>query len=113
MLHLRGELTGPPAIFWADKRPTEELYDLVSDPEELKNLAGDSAYSQTLQELRRELDDWIQRTDDQGRFAEADEQAAVDSSAQWYRARMKKRGFSGDIDPEVYLRWWIKELGVE
>ena len=30
------------------KRPTEELYDLAKDPEQMTNLAGDPAYAATL-----------------------------------------------------------------
>ncbi|QDT95399.1 sulfatase family protein [Gimesia aquarii] len=113
VLHLHNELTGAPAIFWAEKRPAEELYHLTTDSEELSNLAHDSAYTKTLQKLSSELDQWVQRTDDKGRFSERDESAAVNASNRWYQGRMKKRGFMSEADPEVYLKWWKNELGIE
>ena len=45
-------------------RPKEELYDLSSDPNELKNVAGDPAYAKPLAALRAELAGWRKRTDD-------------------------------------------------
>lgn len=113
VLHLHDELAGAPAIFWSEKRPAEELYQLASDSEELKNLADVPAYKKTLQKLRNELDEWIQRTDDKGRFSEKDEAAAVSSSNRWYQGRMKKRGLSPEVDPADYLKWWKKELGIK
>lgn len=38
------------------RRPAEELYDLAKDPDQLHNLAGDAAYTQTQTQLRAELD---------------------------------------------------------
>ena len=46
------------------QRPKEELYDLSSDPNELKNLAGDSAYASVLQDMRQRLRAWQTATDD-------------------------------------------------
>lgn len=37
------------------KRPAEELYDLASDPDCLKNLASDSSYSEKMKALREKL----------------------------------------------------------
>ncbi len=65
-----GKLTGPPAAFLADRRPPEELYDLESDPNEVRNLAGDAAHRKTLESMRAILDDWIRRTGDRGQFPE-------------------------------------------
>jgi N-sulfoglucosamine sulfohydrolase len=45
-------------------RPKEELYDLAADPNELKNLAGDSSHAKLLEELRGKLAAWRERTDD-------------------------------------------------
>ncbi len=44
--------------------PAEELYDLVFDPQEAANLAGDPAYGGVLAELRARLDGWMAATDD-------------------------------------------------
>ncbi len=39
-------------------RPAEELYDVESDPYELKNLAADPAHAAALNELRQKLKEW-------------------------------------------------------
>src|SRR3984957_10963210 len=39
-------------------RPSEELYDLAADPDEVVNLAGHSAHAALLAELRTQLHDW-------------------------------------------------------
>lgn len=45
-------------------RPKEELYDLSTDPDELKNLAADPAHANGLTELRTRLRDWQKDTAD-------------------------------------------------
>ncbi|KAH8647707.1 alkaline-phosphatase-like protein [Xylariales sp. PMI_506] len=45
-------------------RPPEELYDLVEDPYEVRNLAGDPAHAETLKAFRGRLEDWQRRTVD-------------------------------------------------
>ena len=50
---------------WRDRAPAEEeLYDLVFDPNETNNLAGDPGTAGTLDEMRGRLDRWMERTDD-------------------------------------------------
>lgn len=66
-LFRQGKLSGAQAAYY-QARPAEELYDLKADPFELNNLAKDPAYQQTLSELRAMLDDWIERTGDDGEF---------------------------------------------
>jgi hypothetical protein len=46
-----GKLTPATAQFWGAK-PTEELYDLGSDSDNVKNLAGDPAHRATLKRMR-------------------------------------------------------------
>jgi N-sulfoglucosamine sulfohydrolase len=45
-------------------RPREELYDLESDPNELKNVAEDPRYAGVLSDLRARLREWQERTKD-------------------------------------------------
>ncbi|KAK1711646.1 alkaline-phosphatase-like protein [Colletotrichum lupini] len=45
-------------------RHAEELYDLVNDPNEVKNLAKDLDYQDVLKELQTRLEDWQRRTND-------------------------------------------------
>ena len=46
------------------RRPREELYDLVNDPNELKNLAGEPRHANTLDDLQQRLRAWQQETND-------------------------------------------------
>ena len=45
-------------------RPAEELYDVVADPHELRNLARDKKYSEEISRLRSVLDRWRRDTSD-------------------------------------------------
>ncbi|TWT85140.1 Arylsulfatase [Planctomycetes bacterium CA13] len=113
VLKQRGELGDAPSIFWADKRPAEELYDMVTDPEELNNLANHPEYASTLSGLRTELDQWMDETGDRGDVTEENLQTMIQSSEQWYRDSMKKRGLEPNVSPETYLQWWEKKLGLK
>lgn len=51
---------------WGDRVvPEEQLYDLVLDPAEGNNLAGDAASREVLEELRQRLEAWMVETEDQ------------------------------------------------
>jgi N-sulfoglucosamine sulfohydrolase len=47
-----------------EHRPAEELYDLRADPDEVINLAGDTAHRDVLAQLRDTLKDWRAATHD-------------------------------------------------
>ena len=50
----------------------EQLYDLMFDPAEMRNVAEDPALSEVLGDMRRRLDKWMERTNDElrtGSFA--------------------------------------------
>jgi N-sulfoglucosamine sulfohydrolase len=47
-------------------RPAEELFDLATDPDELKNLAADPNHAADLGRLRAALDEWMTAQHDQG-----------------------------------------------
>jgi len=50
---------------WAlDRRPAEELYDLRTDPHQLRNLAGDPAHAEARRELRERVERWMRETRD-------------------------------------------------
>ena len=53
------------AAGWADQIvPTEQLYDLTLDPNEMSNLAAEPASGKVLEELRGRLREWMEETDD-------------------------------------------------
>ncbi len=53
-------------LLFAPERPAEELYIYAEDPWQNQNLAQDSAHQEALEELRNELDRWIEATGDLG-----------------------------------------------
>ena len=46
------------------QRPSEELYDLIVDPYELNNLAGDARQTQRLESMRADLSGWMKEQGD-------------------------------------------------
>jgi arylsulfatase A-like enzyme len=50
--------------FYGEQRPAEELYDLTADPHEQRNLIDDPEYETTAQELRKQVQSWMEETDD-------------------------------------------------
>ena len=82
-LHFEGKLNRNQALIMRAQRPEEELYDLQSDPYELRNLADDDEHKTLLVDLRRKLDLWIEKTGDQGQRAEPAEM--YDSDMAVYR----------------------------
>jgi uncharacterized sulfatase len=63
-------LTPEQRLFLATTKPTEELYDLHTDPHEIHNLASDSEYGTDLTRLREVLDHWQQTYGDLGLLPE-------------------------------------------
>lgn len=61
LLRLRdeGKLNEYQAQWFREKKEKEELYDCLNDPHELNNLAADPANTHKIQELRNEMDRWI------------------------------------------------------
>jgi hypothetical protein len=70
-LNAGGKLTPAQAVLCAPTMPEEELYDLQADPWQTNNLAQSPPHRETLLRLRAAVEQWIQETDDRGRFPEA------------------------------------------
>ena len=90
-MEAEGKLEEDEQRFMAESRPEEELYDLRRDPYETNDLADAPGYQAILKQLRGELDEWIERTNDQGRFPEDPE------VVEFYRERMIKN-YSEEIE---------------
>ncbi len=56
-----GTLTPTQALYFNPNRAAEELYDTLSDPWEVKNIAADPANADKLKELRGACDAWLTR----------------------------------------------------
>ncbi len=49
------------------EHPAEELYDVVADPHEMRNLAGDPRHERTLREMRDKVRVWMKQQGDEGK----------------------------------------------
>jgi len=88
-LHEAGMLDQNQARIMALVRPPEELYDLRSDPDELKNLASARRGRHVLAEHRAMLEKWMVQTGDQGATPES--AAMYDSDMKVYLDTIKVR----------------------
>ncbi|BDS07899.1 hypothetical protein NT6N_29390 [Oceaniferula spumae] len=70
-LHASGKLGKVPEWAFFGKRPSEELYDLEKDPDQINNLATDPNYAEELKKHREVLEAWIKKTDDKGQYGES------------------------------------------
>jgi arylsulfatase A-like enzyme len=72
-----GELTGPAAAL-LDPLPPEQLFDLQTDPHEIRNLAqsAEPEHREALARLRAALDVWLVETGDRGVYPEPPEVVA-------------------------------------
>ena len=90
-------------------RAKEELYDLKKDPWELNNLADNPEHSKTLQEMRKNLNQWIRDTGDLGQNVEP--MKMYDSDMKVYLDGLANRG-RGDRLDEIksniaqMKKWW-------
>ena len=57
-------MLGPRSLKSYIQRPPEELYDLETDPNEVKNLAKDPAFRTQLEEMRKATEEWQRQTGD-------------------------------------------------
>jgi arylsulfatase A-like enzyme len=96
-LNAEGKLTPVQAVLCAPRMPDEELYDLQSDPDEIKNLATskDSKDQAALKRLRGILENWIKETHDQGEIPEAKSDSPGDHAKAAKRAKKTKRSGLG------------------
>lgn len=101
-LNVQKKLTPEQALFFASNRPPEELYDLQTDPHEVKDLSGNPKFEDKLIELRQILDTWIEETKDQGAILE--DPAVVE----FYLERMKQ-----NYDKRIKARYKEESMSLE
>jgi uncharacterized sulfatase len=65
-----GKLNPVQMAFFAKTKPPEELYDIVADPHETKNLAADPAHAAALKRHREATEQWIADAKDLGAVPE-------------------------------------------
>jgi len=81
-LHEQGKLNAVQDRFFHSK-PTEELYDLQTDPHMTHNLAGDPDHAEILGRMRQELHNWQLRTRDLGLLSEYEMHGRAANSTQY------------------------------
>ncbi len=81
-LHEQGKLTAIQDRYFRSK-PTEELYDLESDPHMIKNLADDPKRAEVVRRMRQELHAWQLRTRDLGLMSEYEMHRRAEGSTQY------------------------------
>jgi len=90
-LHAAGELRGDAAVFMAESKPEEELYDIKADPHCVKNLAEDPKHAEAKDKLSAKLNAWIQDTGDLGAVPEREliergqVEDVLESHKEWYK----------------------------
>lgn len=82
-----GGLAGIEKLLWEPTKPVEELYDTLTDPNEVKNLAGSPVQEQTLSRLKRQLWDWMAQTKDTELLPEAEMHIRAAGSTPYEMAR--------------------------
>jgi N-sulfoglucosamine sulfohydrolase len=60
----------PEQMAWFSIKPVEELYDVVNDPEEFHNLAGNPDFQEKLEEMRAAFRDWNNTVGDMSAVSE-------------------------------------------
>jgi arylsulfatase A-like enzyme len=92
-LEAEDELDPVQAQYLSSSKPPEELYDCRDDPHQVENVVDSMADREVLDRLRNVLDDWVTRTDDQGRFPEYPEATHYyeTTKAQNYDEAVEKR----------------------
>ena len=66
-----GELNEAQSAFW-ERKPPEELYDIMQDPDNVHNLVADPQYQSDLQRLRQANGEWVRSIHDAGFLPEAE-----------------------------------------
>jgi N-sulfoglucosamine sulfohydrolase len=85
-LQAERKLTGPATLWMRTRRPPEELYDTTADAYQINNLAGDSAHRGRLEQMRRAVEAWMTKINDQGLINEPE---------------MIQRMWPGGVQPET------------
>ena len=83
-------MTAAQQIFFLPEKPAEELYDLNSDPHEVKNLASSERHQSDLKRLRQALEQWQKETKDLGAIPESELRERMRPGGVWAQASQPK-----------------------
>ncbi|MFT4637302.1 MAG: arylsulfatase A-like enzyme [Verrucomicrobiales bacterium] len=104
-----GKLDATQKLIMRDTRPLEELYDLKADPHEIHNLAADPKHANELNEMRRRLNAWMERTDDKGRQPETSQMYASDMAVYLTKRNMDPAHLKRIEDNIALNKKWAAE----
>jgi uncharacterized sulfatase len=76
-----GKLTGPAAVYMAQTKPREQLFDMRQDPDEVRDRSADPDYAGVLAKLRKAYRDWTFQTRDLGFLPEEEMWRRFDGAA--------------------------------
>ncbi len=76
-------LTPAQLLFFRPEKPAEELYDLDTDPHEIRNLAGEPAHAAVLARLRGAFEAWQAETGDLGLVPEPELRERMRPGGAW------------------------------
>lgn len=109
-----GRLTEVQSAFMAPHRPAEELYDVIEDPFEIRNLARNPAYEGVMTSYREVMNEWLQKYD-RGTYPEdsAEIRYARQMMKDHYSDWMQSIGLDENASNEEMLDYWYKYLEVE
>ena len=96
-----GHLNATQSAFFREK-PTEELYDVVADPDNVHNLAGKPEYRKVLESMRNKLHNWLLETKDAGFIPEAMLKDISQSSAPYDYAHSAKYNLAKVLETAEY-----------
>ncbi len=82
-LNGEGKLEGPAALFFRKTKPVEELFDVVADPHEIRDLAGAPEHREVLERMRGALEKWMKDTGDLGLVPEPEMQERWRPGGKW------------------------------
>jgi len=63
-LHAEGKLDPIQSLWFRERKPIEELYDVIADPHETVNLAGKPEHAKTLEKMRKATKQWQENVGD-------------------------------------------------
>jgi uncharacterized sulfatase len=83
-------MTAEQLLFFQPEKPAEELYDVTSDPHELRNLARSPTHEAELRRLRQALEQWQKDTADLGSVPENELRERMRPGGLWARVSKPK-----------------------
>lgn len=100
-----GELDEVRSRFWQVK-PSEELYDLEQDPDEVENLAGSEQHATTVARMRTALREHVLSTGDLGFLSELEMHARAGDGAPW---QLTQGEGAGELETAFEAAWLATE----